>query len=159
MTKRNNEMQTTSCFKSTIAHLKSPFLLAACLILAALGPPATELARASQGRGSPPVPVSGSFIVPGGSVPGCDFDVEVSFSGLAGEIDLPGNRFIFTAPQLTATLTNLDTGRSVSGSITGAFHQCTDENDDIITRAPGGNLLGDPVAGFVITNSKFFCFL
>src|SRR4030095_16626080 len=101
MTKRNNEMQTTSCFKSTIAHLKSPFLLAACLILAALGPPATQLSHARQGRGSPPVPVSGSFIVPGGSVPGCDCDVEVSFSGLAGEIDFPGNRFIFTAPQLT----------------------------------------------------------
>ena len=62
--KGNKEMQTTWCFKSTIAHLKSPFLLAACLILAALGPPAMELARASQGRGSPPVPVSGSFIVP-----------------------------------------------------------------------------------------------
>ena len=65
-----------------------PFVLAACLILAALGPPATQLSRASQGRGSPPVPVSGSFIVPGGSVPSCDFDVEVSFSGLAGRIDL-----------------------------------------------------------------------
>src|SRR4029453_17327259 len=101
MTKGNNEMQTTSCFKSTIAHLKSPFLLAVCLILAALGPPATQLSRASQGRGSPPVPVSGSFIVPRGSVPGCDFDVEVSFSGLAGEIDLPGKRVIFIVAQRT----------------------------------------------------------
>jgi hypothetical protein len=155
LTKGNKEMQTTWCFKSTIAHLKSPFLLAACLILAALGPPATQLSRASQGRGSPPVPVSGSFIVPRGSVPGCDFDVEVSFSGLAGEIDLPGNRFIFTAPQLTATLTNLDTGRSVTVSITGAFHQSTDQNGDIITVATGRNLLGDPVAGFVIAIGDF----
>jgi tetratricopeptide (TPR) repeat protein len=47
-------MKTTWRLKSRITHLKSPFLLAACLILAALGPPATELARASQGRGSPP---------------------------------------------------------------------------------------------------------
>src|SRR5882724_4544732 len=105
-------MKTTSNLKSTIIHLKSPFLFAACLILAALGPPATDLLRASQGRGSPPVPVSGSFIVPGGTFSNCQFDVEVSFSGLAGEIDLPGNRFIFTSPQFTATLTNLENGRS-----------------------------------------------
>ena len=32
---------------------------------------ATELSRASQGRGSPPVPVSGSFIVPGGTFSNC----------------------------------------------------------------------------------------
>jgi hypothetical protein len=101
------------------------------------------------------VPVSGSFIVPGGSVPGCDFDVEVSSSGLAGKIDLPGNRFIFTAPQLTATLTNLQNGRSVTLSITGAFHQSTDQNGDIITVATGRNLLGDPVAGFVLAIGDF----
>jgi hypothetical protein len=148
-------VKTTLNLESTIIHLKSAFPLAACLILAALGPPATELSRASQGRGSPPVPVSGSFIVPAGFVPGCDFDVEVSFSGLAGEIDLPGNRFIFTAPQLTATLTNLDTGRSVIVSITGAFHQSTDQNGNVTTVATGRNLLGDPEAGFVIAIGDF----
>ena len=148
-------MKTTAHLKSTMIHLKSAFPLAACLILAALGPPATELARASQGRGSPPVPVSGSFIVPRGSVPGCDFDLEVSFSGLAGEIDLPGNRFIFTAPQLTATLRNLDTGRSVTVSITGAFHQSTDQNGNVTTVATGRNLLGDPEAGFVLAIGDF----
>jgi hypothetical protein len=148
-------MKPTSHPKSRITHLKSPFVLTACLILAALGPPATELARAGSGRGSPPVPVSGSFIVRGGSVPGCDFDVEVSFSGLAGEIDLPGNRFIFTAPQLTATLTNLQNGRSVTLSITGAFHQSTDQNGNVTTVATGRNLLGDPVAGFVLAIGDF----
>ena len=148
-------MKRTSNLKLTMTYLKSAFPLAACLILAALGPPATEVSRASQGRGSPLHPVSGSFIVSRGSVPGCDFDVEVSFSGLAGEIDLPGNRFIFTAPQLTATLTNLQNGRSVTLSITGAFHQSTDENGDIITVATGRNLLGDPVAGFVLAIGDF----
>ena len=34
--------------KSTIIHI-----LAACLVLAVLGPPAAELARASEGRGGP----------------------------------------------------------------------------------------------------------
>jgi hypothetical protein len=148
-------MKTAWHLKSRITDLKSPFLLAVCLILAALGPPATELARASSGRGSPPVPVSGSFIVPGGSVPGCDFDVEVSFNGLGGEIDLPGNRFIFTAPQLTATLTNLENGRSVTLSITGAFHQSTDQNGNVTTVATGRNLLGDPIAGFVLSIGDF----
>jgi hypothetical protein len=155
MMKGTKDMKTAWHLKSRITHLKSPFVLAAGLILAALGPPATEVSRASQGHGSPPVPVSGSFIVPGGSVPGCDFDVQVSFSGLAGEIDLPGNRFIFTAPQLTAILTNLQNGRSVTLSITGAFHQSTDENGDIITVATGRNLLGDPVAGFVLAIGDF----
>jgi hypothetical protein len=141
--------------KSTITHLKSPFVLTACLILAALGPPATKLARAGSGRGSPPVPFSRSFIVPGGSIPGCDFDVEVSVNGLGGEIDLPGNRFIFTAPQLTATLRNLQNGGSVTLNITEAFHQSTDQNGDIITVATGRNLLGDPVAGFVLAIGHF----
>jgi hypothetical protein len=155
MMKGNNEMQTTWCFKSTIAHLKSLLLLAACLILAALGPPATQLSYASQGRGSPPVPVSGSFIVPGGTFPNCEFDVEVSFSGLAGEIDLPGNRFIFTAPQLTATLTNLANGRSVTLNITGALHQSTDQDGNVTTVGTGRNLLGDPIAGFVLSIGHF----
>jgi hypothetical protein len=155
MMKGNKDMKTIWHLKSTITHLKSPFLLAACLILAALVPPTTQLARANQGRGSPPVPVSGSFIVPGGTFSNCTFDVEVSFSGLAGEIDLPGNRFIFTAPQLTATLTNLENGRSVTLSITGAFHQSTDQNGNVTTVATGRNLLGDPIAGFVLAIGDF----
>src|SRR5262245_33457598 len=110
-------MKTTLHLKTTITYIKSPFLVATCLIVAVLAAPPAQLSRASQGRGSPPVPVSGSFIVPGGSVPGCEFDVEVSFVGRAGEIDLPGNRFIFTAPQLTATLRNLQNGRSVTLNI------------------------------------------
>jgi hypothetical protein len=155
MMKGNKDVKTTRHLKSTITHLKSRLLLAACLILAALGPPATELSRASQGRGSPPVPVSGSFIVQGGTFSNCAFDVEVSFSGLAGEIDLPGNRFIFTAPQLTATLTNLENGRSVTLSVTGAFHQSTDQNGNVSTVATGRNLLGDPIAGFVLAIGDF----
>ena len=148
-------MKTTSNPKLTMTHLKSAFPLAACLILAALGPLATEISRASQGHGSPPVPVSGSFIVPGGTFSNCPFDVQVSFSGLAGEIDLPGNRFIFTAPQLTATLTNLQNGRSVTLGITGALHQSTDQNDNVTTVATGRNLLGDPIAGFVLSFGHF----
>jgi len=102
------------------------------------------------------VPVSGSFIVPGGTFLNCDFDLEVSFSGLAGEIDLPGNRFIFTAPRLTATLTNVsDPTKSVTFSITGAFHQSTDQNGNVTTVATGRNLLGDPEAGFVLAIGDF----
>jgi hypothetical protein len=156
MMKGNKDTKTTWHLKSTITHLKSPLLLAACLTLAALGPPTTQLARASQGRSSPPVPVSGSFIVPGGTFSNCAFDVEVSFSGLAGEVDLPGNRFIFTAPQLTATLTNLsDPTKSVTLRITGAFHQSTDENGNVTTVVTGRNLLGDPIAGFVLAIGDF----
>jgi hypothetical protein len=69
--------------------------------------------------------------------------------------DLPGDRFIFTSPGLTATLTNLETGNQETLSITGAFHQTTLENGDVQTVATGRNLLGDPEAGFVLAIGDF----
>jgi hypothetical protein len=85
----------------------------------------------------------------------CDFPVRLEYSGKAKTLQLPGERFIFTSPELTATLTNLDTREQETVVITGAFHRTTLENGDVVTEATGRNLLGDPEAGFVIAIGNF----
>ena len=62
--------------KSTISRIKPPLVLAVCLILAVLGPPAAERAS-GQGRGGPPIPINGTFTLPGA----CGFDVQVTITG------------------------------------------------------------------------------
>ena len=101
------------------------------------------------------MPVSGSFIVPGGTFSNCPFDLQVSFSGLASEIDLPGNRFIFTAPQLTATLTNLQNGRNVTLRLPEHSTNQPIRTVNVTTVATSRNLLGDPIAGFVLAIGDF----
>jgi hypothetical protein len=146
-------MNNQITLKSTIT--KSPFLFAAWIIVGVLGPPATE--RSLAASAFPPVSVSGTLIVPANSPGGgCAFAVQVSFSGKAGQINLPDNRVIFTSPKLSATLTNLsDTTKSVTLVITGAFHESTDQNGNITTVVTGRNLLNDPVAGFVLAMGTF----
>jgi hypothetical protein len=85
----------------------------------------------------------------------CDFPVWLEYSGKAKTLQLPGERFIFTSPELTAILTNLDTGKQERVVITGAFHQTTLDNGDVVTQATGRNLLGGPKAGFVIAVGNF----
>jgi hypothetical protein len=62
-----------------------------------------------------------TITIPAGGV--CAFGVEISGTGKAKTIDLPGDRFIFTSPGLHATLTNLDNPmKQVMLNVTGAFH-------------------------------------
>jgi hypothetical protein len=109
------------------------------------------------GAPEPPVPPI-DFDVPANSIkPGaCAFDVHVvSESGKAKTITLSDNRFIFTSPGLSLTLTNLsDPTKSVTLSVTGAFHQ-SQQNGNVVTVATGRNLLGDPDAGFVLAIGTF----
>jgi hypothetical protein len=85
----------------------------------------------------------------------CDDPISLVYSGKAKTLQLPGERFIFTSPDLTATLTNVESGEQETVVITGAFHQTTLENGDVVTEATGRNLLGDPKAGFVIAVGNF----
>jgi hypothetical protein len=85
----------------------------------------------------------------------CDEPISLVYSGKAKTLQLPGERFIFTSPGLTATLTNVESGEQETVVITGAFHQTTLENGDVVTVATGRNLLGDPEAGFVIAVGNF----
>ena len=94
--------------------------------------------------------------MPAGAVFGrCDSPIRYEFSGKSKVITLPDGRFITTAPGQTTTLTNLDTQKKVTLSTTGAFHQTTDENGNVVTMATGRNLLGDPDAGFVLATGNF----
>jgi hypothetical protein len=85
----------------------------------------------------------------------CDDPISLVYSGKAKTLQLPGERFIFTSPGLTATLTNVESGEQETVVITGAFHQTTLENGDVVTEATGRNLLGDPEAGFVVAVGNF----
>jgi len=109
-------------------------------------------------NGGKPVEVSGSFVIPANSVkPGeCAFDVSLAINGKAKTITLPGNRFIATSPGLNVEVTNLsDLAKTVSLSVTGAFHQTIKSNGDIVTIVTGRNFLTDPLAGVVLAIGTF----
>ena len=108
--------------------------------------------------GSPPSDASFSVDLPADFFgPGaCAFPINVSVSGNAATIDLPGNRKIITAPRQYAAITNLDEpANSVTFNITGATHQSTDQNGNVVTVVTGRNLLGDPEAGLVVAIGTF----
>ena len=109
------------------------------------------------GNGGAPEHVSVDFDVPANSIkPGaCAFDIHVSGSGKAKTITLSDNRFIVTSPGLSLTVTNLfDPTKSVTLSVTGAFH-LSKQNGNDVTVVTGRNLLGDPDAGFVLAIGTF----
>jgi hypothetical protein len=115
--------------KSMITHVKRPLVLATCLILAALGPPAAELCRGASVNGSPPEPANQTFTQSGI----CSFDVQVTITGKTKTIALPGGRFIVTGPDFYATFTNLsDPTKSVALNLTGSEHFSFDANGDTI---------------------------
>jgi hypothetical protein len=141
--RKGEELMRKSCF------------VVAFVVPAALGLLWAQFSIAAQ---SPPFPVSVSFVQPANAVaPGeCAFDVNVAFSGKAKTLTLPGGRFILTAPGFNVTLTNLsDSTKSVALNITGAVHQSTQGNGNLVSRVTGRNLVGDPVAGFVLSIGNF----
>ena len=138
--------------KSTISRIKPPLVLAVCLILAALGPPAAELSRASNGRGGPPNPINVTFTLPGA----CGFDVQVTITGRSSVINLPGGRFIATGPNFTGTFTNLsDPTKSVTLNLQGAAHTSFDQNGNQILMLTGRNLAFEPGLLLLIGNFTY----
>ena len=127
-------------------------LIAACLVLAALGPSAAVLSRADSGRGSPPGDVNQTFIFPGI----CGFDVQATATGKEGMISLPSGGFILTAPALYGTFTNLsDPTKSVALNLTGAAHISFDQNGDTIYMVTGRNQAADPSFGLLLLVGDF----
>ena len=109
-------------------------------------------------NGGKPAEVSGFFDIPANTVkPGaCAFDVRVAFDGKGKTITLPGNRSISTSPGLNAEVTNLsDPTKTVNLNVTGAFHQTSKSNGDIVTIVTGRNFLTDPLAGVVLAIGTF----
>lgn len=125
--------------KSTIIHI-----VAACLVLAVLGPPTAELSRASNGRGGPPEHVNVTFFLRG--VCG-GFDVRVDGHGIGGVISLPGGNLLFTFGGFN-TFTNLsDPSKSVTLSVAGAGNVYTDENGNYVIHNSGYNNVWGPSLG------------
>lgn len=112
-----------------------------------------QASAAAQNQNAPQ-DVNLTIPIPAGGV--CTFAVELSLTGKAKTIELPGSRFIFTSPGLDATATNLDDpSKQVTLNITGAFHQTTEQDGSVVTVVTGRNLLFDPQAGFVLAIGNF----
>jgi hypothetical protein len=88
---------------------------------------------------APVQPVAFDFTTDPGDV--CAFPVHVVATGKGKEIDLPGDRTILPAPGLKVTFTNTTTGKSVSYVITGATHNQTLANGDVVSTVTGRNTL------------------
>lgn len=131
---------------------KTTKLIAACLVLAALGPSAAVLSRADSGRGSPPVGINQTFTFPGI----CGFDVQLSVTGRSSVINLPSGGLIVTAPDVYGTLTNLsDPTKSVTLNCTGSVHISFDQNGDTIYMMTGRNQVEDPSFGLLLLVGDF----
>jgi hypothetical protein len=85
--------------------------------------------------------------------------LEAQLSGKAGTIVLPGDRFIFTGPNLRITLTG-PTDKTVSYVITGAVRATVQSDDSLYVTATGLNTIivpeanGHP-AGLFLTSGTF----
>jgi hypothetical protein len=131
--------------KNQITNSKSKIirLAAACLLLAAFGPPAAELSRASDGRGGPPVPLelTGVDTI-------CGFPVQSTVSGMEGVIFLPGGDLLVTAPTTFNTFTNLqDPSKSVTLNITGPAIVEPVQNGQITIHGLGRGVVFGPSFG------------
>jgi hypothetical protein len=109
--------------------------------------------RATLAQGRPTDVDQTPFEIPAGVF--CDFAFRVEPGGKAKTIELPGGRRIFISPGFTWTFTNLDTGKRETFRIPGAFHQTILENGDVETVVTGRSILGDPIAGLVLTIGRF----
>src|SRR5947208_4331911 len=136
--------------KSILTNARLRLVAATCLILAGLALPTAELARASEGRGSPPQPIDVTVFIPA-SV--CGFPVQATATGRLGVISLPGGGFLVTYPATTAVFTNLsDPTKSVTiNGFTGPAIITTDQNGNTIARGLGRGAIWDPATpGFGI---------
>lgn len=87
------------------------------------------------------------------AVEGCDFPVEAELTGKTKIIEHNGFT-TFTAPNARATLTNTDTGESVSYVVTGVVRDIPTDTG-IISRFTGHNLLAGPaIDGILLTTGS-----
>ena len=135
--------------KSILTNARLRLVAATCLILAGLALPTAELARASEGRGGPPEPITVTVIIPDTV---CGFPVQETVTGRLGVISLPGGGFLITYPAETAVFTNLTDGTSVTiNGFTGPAIVTFDQNGNTIARGLGRGAIWDPATpGFGI---------
>jgi hypothetical protein len=91
---------------------------------------------------------------------GVDDEFQLTLTGKTKTVELPDDRTIILSPGLKATLTNLDTGESVTVSATGSFHEEILPDGTVVTVATGRNILFDPFInnggpGLVLATGRF----
>ncbi len=121
--------------KSILTNARLRLVAATCLILAGLGLPTAELARAG-GRSSPPQPISVTLFIPDTV---CGFPVQETITGKLGVINLPDGGLLVTSPATTAVFTNLsDPTKSVTiNGFTGPAKVSFDQNGNTIIKGLG----------------------
>jgi hypothetical protein len=87
----------------------------------------------------PVEPIAFDFTTTAGDV--CAFPVFVDVAGKSKEIGAPGDNSILIAPGLKATFTNTITGKSVTYVITGATHNQTLANGNVVSTVTGRNAI------------------
>jgi hypothetical protein len=113
---------------------------------AVLGLAATALS-VTPAMAAPPNPVEEDPF----EIPGCEFPVQLELTGKIKDIFHKGFA-TFIAPNLRATLTNTDTGESVSYVITGVIHETPTDSGGFIDRFTGHNLVFGPgIEGILFT--------
>lgn len=121
------------------------------LVLLTLGCLLVPMA-AVKAEPNPPTDVSPTPI----DLPGvCAFPVQLLLTGKGKQINLPGNRVIFTSPGLKVTVINLNNSKQTDFVITGALKNQVNPDGSVTTTATGRNLLSDPIAGFVVSSGVF----
>ena len=106
-------------------------------------------------NGGPPVEQTFDVSWPAGYQ--CALPVHLTGPGKAKTITLSGDRFILTAPDLFATVNNVNhPSKNVTLNITGAAHLTQMPDGSIVWRFTGRNLNADPrAAGFVLFIGNF----
>src|SRR5439155_7956024 len=119
--------------KSILTNARLRLVAATCLILAGLGLPTAELAR---GGGSPPGPLTMTFIIP---YTVCGFPVQEPITGRLGVISLPRGGVLVTPPATTAVFTNLSepTKTVTINGFTGPAIVAFDQNGNTVVRGLG----------------------
>jgi hypothetical protein len=110
---------------------------------------AALLAPGGAATGAPPGPADSTDTKAAGEA--CAFPIRVDTTGKTAFIDLPHNHHftaIQTAPGQRITVTNLDTGKSVTINTTGAFRFVRSSGGADVIQAGGKNFLyGVPSVG------------
>lgn len=110
---------------------------------------AALLTPGASATAAPPSPILTTETFAAGEA--CSFPIKVVRQGKEGFIDLPNNpqfSFITTAPTERVTVTNLDTGKSVTVNATGVFRFVTTPDGGLEIVAGGHNFLyGVPEVG------------
>ena len=115
------------------------------------------IAGGAPAQAAPPEPFTFTLDVPVGFEFGsCDFPVRIVATGKTKSIQTPTGRTIGVGANTTGTVTRTDAvPKSVEYKINGSFHQTTDADGNVTTKATGRNLLTDPEAGVVVTSGNF----